>query len=128
MIPPTSVLRFFMAWPPRRSGGNSANYPPLLLDRATVAAARALVRPGSLLCCAVGGQTHMSTRHLGACLIVLLLPAQLLAFGADGRLMDAAEEGDQALVRQLIERGVDVNAKGVDGMTALHHAVHSEHL
>jgi ankyrin repeat protein len=70
----------------------------------------------------------MSTRHLGACLIVLLLPAQLLGFGADGRLMDAAEEGDQALVRQLIERGVDVNAKGVDGTTALHHAVHSEHL
>jgi ankyrin repeat protein len=69
----------------------------------------------------------MSTRHLtGACLIVMLLPA--LVSGADGRLADAVEQGDQALVRLLIERGVDVNAKGVDGTTALHHAVHADHL
>ena len=69
----------------------------------------------------------MSTRHLtGACLLVMLLPA--LGFGADGRLADAAEHGDQALVRQLIERGVDVNARGVDETTALHHAVHAEQL
>jgi uncharacterized protein len=69
----------------------------------------------------------VSTRHLtGAGLIVILLPA--LAAAADGRLADAAEHGEQALVRQLIERGVDVNAKGVDETTALHHAVHSDQL
>ena len=69
----------------------------------------------------------MSTRTLtGACLIVLLLPAA--GFAADGRLAEAAEHGDQALVRLLIERGVDVNAKGVDGTTALHHAVNADHL
>jgi ankyrin repeat protein len=69
----------------------------------------------------------MSIRHLtGACLLVMLLPA--VGFGADARLADAAEQGDQALVRLLIDRGVDVNAKGVDGTTALHHAVHADHL
>jgi ankyrin repeat protein len=69
----------------------------------------------------------MSTRHLtGACLIVLLLPVAV--FAADGRLADAAKRGDQAVVRALIERGVDVNAKGVDGTTALHQAVHAEQL
>jgi uncharacterized protein len=69
----------------------------------------------------------MSTRHLtGACLLVMLLPAP--GFGADGRLAEAAEHGDQALVRQLIERGVDVNAKGVDETTPLHHAVHADQL
>jgi uncharacterized protein len=85
----------------------------------------------------------MSIRHpaaLGlpavACLIVMLLPAVGLAArglpaargDADGRLADAADQGDQALVRLLIERGVDVNAKSVDGTTALHHAVDSDHL
>src|SRR5829696_2414303 len=69
----------------------------------------------------------MSTRtFIGACLIVLILPGVGLA--ADGGLADAADHGNQALVRQLIERGVDVNAKGVDGATALHRAVNSDHL
>ena len=40
----------------------------------------------------------MSTRTLtGACLMVMLLPA--VGFAADGRLAEAAEHGDQALVR-----------------------------
>src|SRR4029077_800384 len=49
-------------------------------------------------------------------------------FGADGDLGDAAERGDQALVRTIIERGVDVNTKGVDGATPLHRAVHADQL
>ncbi|MEO8256536.1 MAG: ankyrin repeat domain-containing protein [Acidobacteriota bacterium] len=69
----------------------------------------------------------MSIRLLArACLIVVLLPAAGLA--ADRRLADAADHGDQALVRRLIEQRVDVNTKGVDGTTALHHAVHSDQL
>lgn len=69
----------------------------------------------------------MSTRTLtGACLIVLCLPAAGLA--GDGRLAEAAERGDQALVRALLDRGIDVDAKGVDGTTALHRAVNADHL
>jgi uncharacterized protein len=68
----------------------------------------------------------MSTRHLTVACLLVLLPA--VGFGADRRLADAAEHGDQALVRLLIERGADVNAKGVDEATALHHAVHADQL
>jgi ankyrin repeat protein len=69
----------------------------------------------------------MTTRHFtGACLIVLLLPAA--GFAADGRLADAARRGDQAVVRALIDGGVDVSAKSVDGTTALHQAVHADQL
>jgi uncharacterized protein len=72
----------------------------------------------------------VTMRHLAfACpivLIVLLLPAAGVA--ANDRLADAARRGDQAVVRALIDRGVDVNAKGVDGATALHQAVHAEQL
>jgi ankyrin repeat protein len=69
---------------------------------------------------------RMSTRHLTVACLLVLLPA--VGFGADRRLADAAEHGDQALVRLLIERGADVNAKGVDEATALHHAVHADQL
>jgi ankyrin repeat protein len=44
----------------------------------------------------------------------------LSAMGADLRLVDAAQQGDRATVRLLLEQKVDVNAAQGDGMTALH--------
>ena len=38
-------------------------------------------------------------------------------------LADASGRGDVKLVRTLIQRGADVNARAVDGTTALHAAV-----
>ncbi|HJN42991.1 MAG: hypothetical protein CL477_08815 [Acidobacteria bacterium] len=60
----------------------------------------------------------------------------LLAFGiaaagwaapaGDAVLADAAERRDGALVRSLLGDGADVNARQVDGMTALHWAVYHD--
>lgn len=61
-----------------------------------------------------------------ACVTMLLLPVG--AGASDVRVADAAERGDQALVRALVEQGVDVNARRVDGTTALHWAVHADRL
>lgn len=41
----------------------------------------------------------------------------------DAALADAAEQGNAALVRTLLDAGADANAAQVDGMTALHWAV-----
>src|SRR5215468_1060282 len=41
-------------------------------------------------------------------------------------LADAAERRDQAAVRALLQKGVDVNASQVDGTTALHWAAYNE--
>jgi ankyrin repeat protein len=41
-------------------------------------------------------------------------------------LADAAERGDQASVRALLQTGVDVNAAQVDGTTALHWAAYND--
>ena len=43
-------------------------------------------------------------------------------------LVDAAARGDHAAVRALIGQKIDVNAARVDGMTALHAAVHADRL
>ncbi len=44
----------------------------------------------------------------------------------DPTLADAAEQGNGALVRTLLEAGADVNIPQVDGMTALHWAVYHD--
>jgi ankyrin repeat protein len=62
-----------------------------------------------------------------ACALALVLPASGLA-APDLRLAAAAERGDRAAVVALIAERVDVNAKGVDGTTALHRAVHADRL
>jgi ankyrin repeat protein len=59
-------------------------------------------------------------------LIGWLLPAVAVAAGVP--LADAAERGDLAAVRSLIGQRSDVNATRVDGTTALHAAVHADHL
>ena len=41
-------------------------------------------------------------------------------------LADAAEHGNRALIRTLLDAGADVNARQVDGMTALHWAVYHD--
>src|SRR5436190_5198657 len=70
----------------------------------------------------------MSPRHVFAFAVLIgwLLPAIAVAAGVP--LADAAERGDLAAVRSLIGQGSDVNATRVDRTTALHAAVHADHL
>jgi uncharacterized protein len=60
-------------------------------------------------------------------LIAGLLPRPAAA-AATAPLVDAAARGDLAAVRRLIGEKTDVNAARVDGMTALHAAVHADRL
>jgi len=71
----------------------------------------------------------MQAQRLGFATLALvaLLPATGLA-APDVRLAEAAARGDRAAVRALIDQRVDVNAKGVDGTTALHQAVLADRL
>jgi ankyrin repeat protein len=67
----------------------------------------------------------MSKRSLIVTLLgALLLPAS--GARADDRLVDAITRGDAGVVRKLLESGVDVNVKRVDGSTALHQAVSTD--
>ena len=56
------------------------------------------------------------------CAAALLFAGTLSA--ADQRLVEAAKQGNQALVRSLLQQHVDVNAPQGDGATALFWAVH----
>ncbi len=59
-------------------------------------------------------------------LSVLLLIIGSTSFAAESRLADAAEKSDRATIRALLKQQADVNSPQVDGMTALHWAVHLE--
>jgi ankyrin repeat protein len=59
--------------------------------------------------------------RLGTAVAVLSLIAGSAA-GTEVRLADAVKKGDQAVVRSLLQRGVDVNARQADGTTALYWA------
>jgi ankyrin repeat protein len=50
------------------------------------------------------------------------------AAGQDIPLIEAVKDGDTAAVRALLDKGGDVNASEVDGTTALHWAVHRDHV
>jgi len=64
-----------------------------------------------------------------ACGLVLFpLSLGLAADGADAPLADAAERGDRAGVRVLLDRQANVNQEQVDGMTALHWAAQRDDL
>jgi ankyrin repeat protein len=62
----------------------------------------------------------------GLALVLLSTGSSAAETGSD--LADAAERGDRAAVRSLLERGEDVNGTQPDGMTALHWAVHRDDL
>ena len=51
-----------------------------------------------------------------------------VAAAADNPLVRAAAAGDGAAVRRLLKQGVDVNAAGADGATALHWVVRADDL
>jgi uncharacterized protein len=70
----------------------------------------------------------MATRRFfAAFLTTVLVSAAAFAAEPGGTLLRAAERGDQALARTLIQQGADVNASGVDGSTPLHRAVFTDH-
>ena len=61
--------------------------------------------------------------YLLAWTLPLLLATGLAAAGADQRLADAVEDGDDETARTLVQEGVAVNEAQPDGTTALHWAV-----
>ena len=67
-------------------------------------------------------------RFLAALLTLALVPASAFAAAPGVTLAAAAERGDEAQVRALIQKGADVNAPGVDGSTPLHRAVFADRL
>jgi uncharacterized protein len=68
-------------------------------------------------------------KRLGAFgLVLVLLAYSAVASTADAPLADAAEKQDRERVRALIEHRIDANQAQVDGMTALHWAVHHDDL
>jgi ankyrin repeat protein len=68
------------------------------------------------------------TRFVACGLALVFLASAPDSLAADAPLADAAERQDRAGVRALVERRVDVNQGQVDGMTALHWAVHHDDL
>ena len=67
------------------------------------------------------------TRYFGALLAVaLLVAAPQGASAADAALADAAQRQDLAAVDGLLQASTDVNARQVDGMTALHWAAYHD--
>ncbi|MDR3618016.1 MAG: ankyrin repeat domain-containing protein [Paludisphaera borealis] len=71
----------------------------------------------------------MGRKRFGVCgLALVALIWGSTVRGADAPLADAAERSDRPSVRALLERRVDVNQSQVDGMTALHWAVHHDDL
>ena len=71
----------------------------------------------------------MFLRFFAAGLVAaLLLPTPASAAEPVAPLVDASTRGDLTAVRALIVKKVDVNAPRIDGMTALHAAVHADRL
>src|SRR5262245_14352225 len=62
------------------------------------------------------------------CVTLLVFANCAAALGDDPLLADVAEKADWANVRDLLHKGVDVNATQVDGMTALHWAAYHDDL
>jgi uncharacterized protein len=69
-------------------------------------------------------RVHLAT----AGVLALLLAASANAAEPAAPLVDASARGDLSAVRALIDKKVDVNAPRIDGMTALHAAVHADRL
>ena len=65
----------------------------------------------------------MSARYVAVAAIVWIGAAGYPT-GAGSDIADAAQRGDRATVRALLQKKLDVNAAQVDGATALHWAIH----
>jgi ankyrin repeat protein len=65
-------------------------------------------------------------RVIGSCLAVLLSASA--AGAATSEVADAAQKGNRQAVRALLQRKADVNARQIDGSTALHWAVRGDDL
>lgn len=72
------------------------------------------------------GGRHGRWLSTGGALAALCLSASL--YGAPLTIVDAAKQGDTNAVRDLLKRGVDVNAAEPDGMTALHWAALTDNI
>jgi ankyrin repeat protein len=71
----------------------------------------------------------MGLPRLGACgLVLAFLASNPPARAGEAPLADAAERGDRAAVRSLLERHVDADQAQGDGMTALHWAAYRDDL
>jgi uncharacterized protein len=70
----------------------------------------------------------MLRKSLIGVLSVGLMSAAMMFADADTRLADAAERGDRAAVRSLLNEKADVNAPQGDGTTALHWAAYKDDL
>jgi ankyrin repeat protein len=69
--------------------------------------------------------TMTNWRAFTTCTVVAVLSLATFTFGQGAQdLPDAAEEGDMAAVRSLLDSGVDVNQAQTNGSTALHWAVY----
>jgi ankyrin repeat protein len=65
-------------------------------------------------------------KAIAAVVIVTLGVARAAFAAAEATLADAAEDGNAALIRTLLDGGAEVNAAQVDGMTALHWATYRD--
>lgn len=70
----------------------------------------------------------MSTRRMALLALVLLCPLTASAQDVNEEFFAAARKGDAAVVKALLDKGVDVNAKTRYGATALSYACDKGHL
>jgi ankyrin repeat protein len=73
----------------------------------------------------VGGRER-ATKRIVCCCVLLLGAAGTATAANEETLVDAAEQGNGALVGALLDKGADVDARQIDGMTALHWAAYRD--
>jgi len=61
----------------------------------------------------------MPSRMITAVLVALLIPIPAIAQDINSELIEAAKNGDTVSINALLDAGADVNAKDVEGETAL---------
>src|SRR6266576_202606 len=67
-------------------------------------------------------------RVIGVSAALLMLVAPTLRAATASRIADAVQAQDQAAVKALLAKSVDVNAPQADGTTALHWAAHHNNI
>ena len=79
----------------------------------------------------IGESITMRESRIAALITGLLLVLSVFcsaSFAQDQALIEAAKKGDLKQVQELLEKGADVNAKGMFGQTALMEAANKGHL